>query len=135
MLTLSLVYFYISKTDNEEYLRIKINDVIVNVEIADTDAEKIKGLMNRTNLEENQGMLFIFSQEDYYSFWMKNMSIPIDMIFISKNKTVVDIWKDAQPCKEKCTSYVPKEKSLYILEVNANFTDRHNITIGSEIFF
>jgi len=137
ILTLSLVYFYISKTstNNEGYLRIKVNDIVVNAEIANTDAEKINGLTNKTNLEENQGMLFVFSEEDYYGFWMKNMKIPIDMIFIDKDNTVIDIWKDAQPCKENCTSYVSKEKSMYVLEVKSNFTDRHNVTIGSKIFF
>jgi hypothetical protein len=118
-----------------KYTEIKIGDTKVNAEIADTAFKKAKGLMGRKSLKENEGMIFPFNTEDYYKFWMFNMSIPIDIIYISKNKTVVEIWQNAQPCGLSCESYTPKEKSMYILEVRANFTERHKTKIGSKIDF
>ena len=117
------------------YMNIEINGFHILAEIADTPQKRETGLMGRTELNENEGMIFEFLEEDYYKFWMFNMSIPIDIIYISKNKTVVDIWKDAQPCKENCTEYSPNKKIMYVLEVKANFSDRHNVKTGDRAYF
>lgn len=118
-----------------KYSEVKIGDFTVNAEIADTTLKKAKGLMGRKSLKENEGMLFPFTTEDYQRFWMMNMSIPIDIIYLDKNKTVVDIWQDAQPCGLTCNSYMPKEKAMYVIEVKANFTERHGTKIGSKVDF
>jgi len=105
----------------------------INVEIADNFEERAKGLMFREFLDENAGMLFIFEQEDYLSFWMKNTLIPLDMIFISEDFEIVDI-KHATPCKQDpCVSYKTISPAKYVLEVNGNFTLRNNIEIGDKI--
>ena len=86
--------------------------------------------MFRDKLNENSGMLFIFENEDYQIFWMKNTLIPLDMVFIDSGMRVVDI-KLAVPClKDPCDLYRPSKPSKYILEVNGNFTIRNNIKIG-----
>ncbi len=126
-----ILYFKKSPT---KYTTVKIKDVKIRAEIADTLMKRTKGLMFRKTLSENEGMLFVFGNEDYHSFWMMNMSFPIDIIFVDKEKKVVDIVKNAQPCK-LCSSYRPKEKSMYVLEVNANFTEEHNVKIGSSLEF
>jgi uncharacterized membrane protein (UPF0127 family) len=75
--------------------------------------------MNRTSLSSQSGMLFIFDHEAIYPFWMKNTLIPLDMIWLDKNKNVVDVIT-AQPCSEDpCQIYTPKKESLYVLELNA----------------
>jgi len=91
--------------------------------------------MFKKSLPEDEGMLFVFDEEGYHGFWMMNMSFPIDIIWINNEKKVVDIVKNAQPCKFSCPSYKPKEKAMYVLEVNANFTEEHGIRIGSYIEF
>ena len=105
--------------------------VIVNAEIADTFFSKMKGLMGRNSLGTNDGMLFVFDKPDYYSFWMMNTTIPLDAIFISENGSVVDIIT-MPPCKSviSCPSYKPKEKALYVLEVNAGFSEQNGISIN-----
>src|SRR3989344_4541488 len=70
----------------------------INVEIADDNEERMKGLMFRERLDENAGMLFVFEDEQYQAFWMKNTLIPLDIIFIGKNLEIVDI-ENAVPCK------------------------------------
>jgi hypothetical protein len=120
---------------NTKYTKVRVGNVTVNAEIADTSLKQAIGLMGRKSLAENEGMLFLFDTEDYHRFWMFNMSIPIDIIFIDKTKTVVDILQNAQPCGLSCESYAPKEKAMYVLEVKANFTERHKVKVGSKINF
>ena len=91
--------------------------------------------MFRKNLPENEGMLFVFEREDYHGFWMMNMSFPIDIIWMDSGKKIVHIEKNLQPCRITCTSYKPNEKAMYVLEVNANFTDKHGIELGSVVKF
>jgi len=121
------------KSQNTVIIDNGIEKIQVNVEIADTPAERTKGLMFRQFLEEDSGMLFIFENEDYYGFWMKNTLIPLDMIFISESLEIVDI-KHAIPCTEDpCGNYVPTRPAKYVLEVNSEFTTGHNIIIGNNI--
>ena len=129
---LIIIYFKKSPT---KYTTVKIKDTEIRAEIADTFTKRTKGLMFRKSLPENEGMLFVFDNEDYHSFWMMNMSIPIDIIWINEKKEVVDILQNVQPCGLSCSSYKPKEKAMYVLEVSVNFTDRHNIEIGTILEF
>ena len=102
---------------------VDINSKRISVEIPRTSEEMMKGLMFRQELCDNCGMLFIFEKEDFHGFWMKNTIIPLDMIFINTNLYVVDVLH-ATPCiEDPCKSYIPREKALYVLEVNPNRFD------------
>jgi hypothetical protein len=129
-----LIILYLKKSPTK-YTNVKVEDTVIRSEIADTPIKRTKGLMLRKSLPENEGMLFVFSEEGYHSFWMMNMSFPIDIIWINNEKKVVDIVKNAQPCIITCSSYRPKEKAMYVLEVNANFTEEHGVKIGTSIEF
>ena len=105
----------------------------IKVEVADDNSEREIGLMFRKNLDENSGMLFVFDEENYQTFWMKNTLIPLDIIFIDNNFKIVDI-KHAVPCKEEpCEIYSSGKPAKYVLEVNGNFTTKKNIKIGDNI--
>lgn len=107
--------------------------VKVDVEVADEENERMQGLMYRYSMEENQGMYFIFPEEDFRSFWMKNTFMSLDIIFINANHEIVSIQKYAQP---KSTYSQPSEKpAKYVLEVNAGFTDKHGIKPGDRVKF
>ncbi len=89
-----------------------------------------RGLMGRISLGENKGMLFAFEQEGTYAFWMKLTLIPLDIIFISDDFKIVEIFH-AEPCTEEpCRTYQTTEYAKYILEVNANFTAKNGIEVG-----
>jgi len=105
------------------------------VEIANTPEQRTQGLMNRENLAENRGMLFIFDQSGIYSFWMKNTLIPLDIIWLNENKEVVFIEKNAQPCRETCPSINPHQKARYVLEINGGLSDKINLKTGDKIIF
>ena len=102
-----------------------------SVELAKTDAEREKGLMYRTSLDENKGMLFIFNTESIYPFWMKNTLIPLDMVWIGANNKIVFIAQNVQPCKTLiCPITMPLAKAKYVLEINAGVSQKIGIKVG-----
>ncbi|MBD3313334.1 DUF192 domain-containing protein [Candidatus Woesearchaeota archaeon] len=110
------------------------NPVPVRTELADTPMARRNGLMGREVLEDDSGMLFVFDNECYYTFWMKDTLIPLDIIFISENMTIVDIKHNATPCHEDpCRGYGPEQPAKYVLEVNAGFAEDNAIEPGSII--
>lgn len=103
----------------------------INVEIAKAKDAQEKGLMNRTGLDENAGMLFVFDHAGLHPFWMKNTLIPLDIIWLDQNGKVVYIEMNAQPCETApCKLYTPPIHASTILEVNAWYAKHHNIAIG-----
>jgi len=105
----------------------------IDIEIADEEPERMRGLMDRMNLPEFAGMLFIFNEEEMRSFWMKNTFISLDIIYINANKEIVSIQKNTQP---QTTYSIPSERpARYVLEVNAGFTDKYEINPGDKIEF
>lgn len=128
----SLVYFHISR---EKENRVCFKNNCYFVEIARTQEEKERGLMDRNNLGKNEGMLFVFDQEDIYSFWMENTLIPLDIIWLDKNYKVAYIFKNAQPCKEECENIIPDQPAQYVLELNAGETEKIGLKIKDKFNF
>ena len=127
---------YLASLRNVKFTTVKIGNVSVNAEVADNAFKKMRGLMFRKSLGENDGMIFPFDSEGYQGFWMMNTSIPLDLIWINAKKQVVFIQKDAQPCTiTSCPVYRPNKPGQYVLEVNAGFTDEHNIKVGTNAQF
>ncbi len=104
--------------------------VEVEVEIADDDDERQRGLMGRTELAENAGMLFVYEAEQPRSFWMKDTLIPLSIAYIAAEGWIVDI-QDMQPLDE--TSYSSAEPARYALEVNQGFFREQGIQVGDRL--
>lgn len=126
-----------STSSPSQETQVIIKNIVITVELADTDEKRKKGLGGRESLPTNAGMLFIYPKPDHYNFWMKGTKIPLDIIWI-KGDTIVDITKNALPPKEDqkyedLPIYTPKEPSDKILEVNAGFADANGIMIGDKI--
>jgi uncharacterized membrane protein (UPF0127 family) len=107
-------------------------EVPVRVEIADTDAEWQTGLMGRTTLEGDAGMLFVFDQEQTLSFWMKDTLIPLSIAYIDAEGRIVDI-QDMQPLDDIPPQYVSAEPARYALEVNQGFFEERSVTVGDMV--
>lgn len=104
--------------------------VEVAVEIADTDEERATGLMNRTELPEGTGMLFVFDTDEVRSFWMKNTLIPLDVLFFNQHGVFVSS-STMDPCtKDPCMSYLSALPARFALEAPAGFTERADVGIG-----
>ena len=118
---------------------IKIDSKILDVQIAETDAQKTRGLMFQNELPDDQGMIFVFSQEQIVPIWMLNMQFPLDIIWFDVNGNVIHIEKNVPPCKsalETATCTVQNadgKKAKYVLEVTAGFTDKFHITENSKM--
>ena len=120
------------QTDAIQY--IKIAGQTVKVDLALTPGAQEQGLSERTSLEENKGMLFVFSKPARYSFWMKDMNFPLDMIWINENLQVIYIAKDADPSSYPGT-FSPSSDAKYVLEVNADFLEKNNLKEGDTVQF
>ena len=118
---------------------IKLDNKILDVQIAETDAQKTRGLMFQNELPDDQGMIFVFSQEQVVPIWMLNMQFPLDIIWFDANGNVLHIEKNVPPCKsalETATCTVQNadgKKAKYVLEVTAGFTDKFQITENSKM--
>ncbi len=115
------------KKDNQEEIK------KIDIEIADSDGERQQGLMYRTQMEESQGMLFIFPETEMQSFWMKNTLIPLDILFVNEKMEIVTIQKYAQPKSEQ--SLRSTQPAKYVIEVNAGFCDRYQVSEGDLVKF
>lgn len=106
----------------------------VSVEIADRAATRQRGLMFRDALPPNEGMLFVFDDIGYYPFWMKNTRIPLDMLWLDQNRTIVSIARSVPPCKtDPCPTYPPDAEALYVVEVVSGFAKAHGLHVGDVI--
>ncbi|MFP4229504.1 MAG: DUF192 domain-containing protein, partial [Candidatus Nanohaloarchaea archaeon] len=95
-----------------------------------------RGLMNRENLSENSGMLFIYEDEDDRSFWMKNTSIPLDIVFMNSSMHITNIEKaDPEPNTpdEDLASYESEEPAQYVLEINQNKSEEIGLEKGEKM--
>lgn len=112
----------------------KIENKTFNLAIVTTEKEKQIGLSTQKSINNNQAMLFLFDTPSYYSFWMKDMKFPIDILFINKDK-IVDIYTNLKPFKENETPIIvtPKESSDKVLEIKAGLSEKYNFKKGSKV--
>jgi uncharacterized membrane protein (UPF0127 family) len=82
-------------------------------------------------MDEMQGMLFIFDNEEYRSFWMANTPLPLDIVFVNAKRVIVTIQRNTVPYSRE--SVPSTEEAQYVVEVNAGFSDRHGLLVGDTI--
>lgn len=104
-----------------------------SVEIAATPAEQEHGLMDRTVMPADHGMLFVFPDSQPRTFWMKNTLIPLDMIFIGPDRRIAGVVENAAPETE--TERMVPARSLYVLEIGGGLSARLGIKRGEPVEF
>ena len=118
---------------------IKLDEKFLEVQIADTEPRKVRGLMFQDILPYDQGMLFVFDEPGERSMWMLNMQFNLDIIWFDQNGNVVEILKDVLPCKTQlevmsCTSDgISANNAKYVLEVTSGFVDKFDIDTNSKL--
>jgi uncharacterized membrane protein (UPF0127 family) len=105
----------------------------VRVELARTGPERARGLMNRTALAEDAGMLFLFDETAEHAFWMMNTLIPLDMIFVDEEGRIVGVVERAEP--RTTTPRTVGRPSRYVLEVNGGWAKAHGVAAGDRVRF
>jgi len=111
----------------------KGQEVIFHVEIADTPAKRELGLQYRKELATERGMIFLFPAESQQTFWMKNTPLPLDMIFINRERKIVGIVEQAVPFTLEPRSV--NGPSQYVLEINGGLSKHHGIKAGDTVRF
>lgn len=109
---------------------LNINNKAIELELADTDDKREKGLSNHESLKNDTGMLFVFDEPGKYGFWMEGMKFSIDIVWLDSLKKVIHIEKNVSPDSYPDV-FFPPEDSLYALEFNAGFVDENNIAVGN----
>ena len=127
-----------SKLESVEFPRgtIMLDGVPIEVQIADTEPRRVRGLMFQDQMPLDQGMIFVFQEPGLYSLWMLNMQFSLDMMWFDHDGKIVHIEKNVPPCKTvveitACQSIIPEGDALYVLEVTSGFIDQNNITKDS----
>jgi uncharacterized protein len=108
-------------------------DVSFTVEVADTPSKREMGFQYRRELAADRGMIFVFGREEEHTFWMKNTPIPLDMIFIGRDRRIVGIAEQATPF-----SLAPRTVSVpgqFVLEINGGLCKRYGISTGDTVRF
>ncbi|RYZ73028.1 MAG: DUF192 domain-containing protein [Proteobacteria bacterium] len=115
--------------------KITVDGKIVVAEIADTDPSREHGLMNRTKMGENEGMLFVFDQDEMLGFWMKNTLIPLAIGYFDSELKLIEVHEmvpapmgDMYP-----KSYPSSKPARYALEMNKGWYTRHNVKPGAKL--
>jgi uncharacterized membrane protein (UPF0127 family) len=128
IITLLLIVNLLPKTPSAE-----INGHVFSLYLAGTSQAQAIGLAKYKSIPLNYGMIFIFDKSGLYSFWMKGMQFPIDIIFISGNK-VVDVFQQVPVVSNgNLPVYTTKSKADKVLEINAGLAKKYGIKIGSEV--
>lgn len=116
---------------------VELNGQRYQVEIADDDAERARGLMFRDELARDHGMLFIHDAEEPQAYWMKNTRIPLDILYFDNGRRLVAQQRDVPPCAlgDGCPPYPSNAPARYVLELNAGEAMRLKLEAGTELKF
>lgn len=105
-----------------------------SIEVAADDASREHGLMDRTEMAADHGMLFVFDDDAMRAFWMKNTKISLDMLFFDGDKKLVSIQHNVPPCvSDPCPAYSSGAPARYVLELNAGESEKIGLSSGDPI--
>ena len=129
------IYFFVEVPFSKKHIVI-IRGASLEVEVAHNEYLRKAGLMGRSYLDMDQGMLFVFPQEDIQSFWMKNTLIPLSIAFIKANGKIIQISKMVpDKWNGKLANTISRERVKYALEVNQNWFENNEIKEGDTLHF
>ena len=137
LIGISAVFFILKQPEIKTPLLLVKNHAPIYLEVAKTGKEQEIGLMYRTSMPDNHGMIFIFEKPAILKFWMKNTLIPLDMIFLNHHQ-IVAIFFGVPPCKSKnndCPTYGPDTETDTVIEVNAEIAKQLKLSVGDALEF
>lgn len=127
--------FYVLLPQLRPHVTLHLGDGVFLTQVAKTPEALEKGLSGTHNLRENEAMLFIYDRDDKWGIWMKDMSYPIDIVWLDKDKKVVYIVKNAPPESYPFESFTPKQEARYVVELPAGTVEKKAINIGAQAAF
>jgi len=119
-----------------QQIPLTINEREFMVQIAGTPRKREVGLSNVDELPLDEGMLFIFPEKDYRTFWMKDTLIPLDIIFIDDQYRIVEIFHNVPPCTDNdCEYYRSIKRAKYVLEINGGLSSEYGFRMSNLVEF
>lgn len=113
---------------------VEINGKAYTIEIAEDDAARAHGLMERESMPADHGMLFVFQDDAPRAFWMKNCKFPQDMLFFDSQQRLISVQRNVPPCvADPCPAYSSGAPARYVLELNAGQADAIGVHPGDEL--
>lgn len=109
-----------------------VENIALTVTLADSDAERVRGLSGVTSLSELGGKLFIFDDQQRHGIWMKEMQFPIDILWFNNNLELIHIEERVEPSTYP-TVFAPNSDARFILEINANLVSEMNMQKGDRL--
>ena len=130
----AVFYLFFSSVNQVIYKTAQIGNESFKLELADTDAKRVKGLSERDSIGQNEGMLFDFKQDGNWKIWMVQMRFPIDIAWLDADKQIIHIKPNAKPADYPETYKAPS-LSRYVIEINSGEFERLGVTVGDYISF
>lgn len=103
--------------------------------VADDDTSRVKGLSGVEELKKDDGLLMVFDEDDLHGIWMKDMLVPLDIIWLDANKKVIYIVQDAKPELSTDTIFTPRKPARYVVELPSGSVRQHGVRVGHEVQF
>jgi len=108
-------------------------------EVVTKKFDMTRGMMFRDSLAPDRGMLFVHGEPGLYDYWMYQVRIPLDLIWMDQNRLISEIVTNVPPCKSESASQCPKvggnKRALYVLELNAGMAEKHKLKPGDRLDF
>lgn len=111
-------------------VKLSILDHIIVAEVADTASARMTGLMHRTHLPENNGMLFVFPESGIHCMWMKDTALPLSVAFVDETGKIINL---AEMTPETLTPHCAAKSARYALEMNGGWFRKRKINIGNKV--
>jgi hypothetical protein len=137
LISIIMMLYCAGRADRAKYVKVFFPDgSAVTAELAMTDEERQQGLMFREGLAADQGMLFIFEDEEIHSFWMKNMRFSIDILWLDRDRRIVHVESRVPPCAaDPCPSYIPDKPASFVLELQSGAARKHGLKLYDRLDF
>ncbi len=114
---------------------VRLSSGVFQLRLAADELSREKGLSGVESLTSNDGLLMIFDTDDKWAIWMKDMNIPLDIIWLDSSKKVIYIVKNAEPELSTDKVFTPAEKARYVIELSAGATQKYGIKLGDQASF
>lgn len=136
-LLIIVVTFFMSISSNiaQPTIVLKLGDGIFKAKVATTETDRSKGLVGVTKLDSDQALLMVFPSEKKWGIWMKDMKVPIDIVWLDSSKKVVYAVIDASPNVSTSETFSPKLPAMYVVELPAGTVKNRVISTGSVAVF
>lgn len=122
-------------THFQKTVEVRLGSGVYNLQIARDSASQEKGLSGVESLRPDGGLLMVFDRESNWQIWMKDMKIPIDIVWLDSNKKVVDIVQNASPDAGELAQFAPKKPALYVVELAAGSVKQSGIRLNEVAIF